>query len=85
MTPVHSAADGGNITVVQMLLDKGARADLVDNVSTIHYIIILLYVIDTQRNRTLLHFAAGGGCIDIVELLIKQGTIDINALDKVNN
>ena len=82
MAPVHSAADGGNSTVVQMLLDKGARADLVDNVSTIH---ILLYVIDIQRNRTLLHFAAGGGCIDIVELLIKQGTIDINALDKVNN
>ena len=39
MAPVHSAADRCNSTVVQMLLDKGARADLVDNVSTIHYII----------------------------------------------
>ena len=39
MAPVHSAADGGNSTVVQMLLDNGARTDLVDNVSTIQYII----------------------------------------------
>ena len=39
MAPVHIAADGDNSTAVQTLLDKGARADLVDNVSTIHYII----------------------------------------------
>ena len=35
MAPVHSAADRGSSTIVQMLLDKGARADLVDNVSII--------------------------------------------------
>ena len=39
MVPIHIAADRGNSTVVQTLLHNGARADLVDNVSTIHYII----------------------------------------------
>ena len=39
MAPIHIAADRGYSTVVHALLHNGARADLVDNVSTIHYII----------------------------------------------
>ena len=35
MAPVHVAADRGNSTAVQMLLRNGARADLVNNVSTL--------------------------------------------------
>ena len=38
MVPIHIAADRGNSTIVKALLHNGARTDLVDNVSTIHYI-----------------------------------------------
>ena len=39
MAPIHIAANRGNSTIVQALLHNGARTDLVDKVSTIHYII----------------------------------------------
>ena len=35
MAPIHSAAEYGKSTVVQTLLDSGARTDVVDNVSTV--------------------------------------------------
>ena len=38
--PLHHAAGQGHSDIVQALLDRGAKVDVVDNVSLLNYIIL---------------------------------------------
>jgi len=88
-TPLHYAARGGKLKVVEILVKSGAQIDGQDFIgrTALHYAaergklkVVEILVksgaqIDVQDRdgRTPLHYAAGGGKLKVVEILVKSG------------
>lgn len=67
-TPLHTAAFGLNLRLFRLYLSACGNPEEQQ---------ALLFA-KTHREETLLHFAAAGGCVETISLLISQG-LDVNA------
>jgi ankyrin repeat protein len=73
-----------NEDIVTLLLQSGANINAISKqVSTNHFLIILVLLIPTQSNVTPLHIATLFGNTSIVKILLAYGA-DVNIMDEVS-
>ncbi|KDO21146.1 TKL protein kinase [Saprolegnia parasitica CBS 223.65] len=96
-TPLHSAASGGHVDVVRLLLGKGAKLEALDKdgLTPLYYaasngkLDVVRLLLDKGANveacakdgRTSLHNAASKGQVDFVYFLLEKGA-NVEACDK---
>ncbi|EDQ84260.1 uncharacterized protein MONBRDRAFT_30444 [Monosiga brevicollis MX1] len=77
-TAVHYACDQVHVKVLEMLVEHGADAKAMDDVSTSHLLFRLM-----MYGRTPLHYACHTGRVMVVLMLLEHG-VDAKAQNKVN-
>ncbi|XP_019852814.1 PREDICTED: uncharacterized protein LOC109582511 [Amphimedon queenslandica] len=70
ITPLFHAVESGSIEAVNILLNNGARTDVVSEANLL------------DDSRTPLHCASESGNAKIIELLITKGNADVNVVDE---